>query len=112
MTSEKNVDTASADKQRTASAIWLGIFLIGLGVLLYTGWWWPGIMVILGLAGCAALVFRGHTAKGIGTLAFFWGIALIAIIVQQVEVPWAIVGPLVLIGIGVVVLVKVFYLRE
>ena len=112
MTSETNVDTASADKQRTASAIWLGIFLIGLGVLLFTGWWWPGIMVVLGLAGCAALVFRGQTAKGIGTLALFWGIAIIAIIVQEVDVPWGIVAPLILVGIGVIVLVKAFYLRE
>ena len=112
MTSESNVDAASADKQRTASAIWLGIFLIGLGVLLFTGWWWPGIMVVLGLAGFAALIFRGQTAKAIGTLALFWGIAAIAIIVQEIDVPWAIVGPLVLIGIGVIVLVKAFFLRD
>ena len=113
MTTETDTtDAANGDKQRTASAIWLGIFLVGLGVLLYTGWWWPGIMVILGLAGCAALIFRGQTAKAIGTLALFWGIAIIAIIVQEMEVPWAIVGPLVLIGIGVIVLVKAFFLRE
>jgi hypothetical protein len=112
MTNEMDTTNgANGDTQRTASGLWLGIFLIGLGILLFTGWWWPGIMVVLGLAGCAALVFRGQTAKGIGTLAFFWGIALIAIIVQKVEVPWAIVGPLVLIGIGVIVLVRAFFLR-
>ena len=112
MTTETTTDTASADRQRKASAIWLGIFLIGLAVLIYTGWWWPGIMVILGLAGCAALIFRGKTWEGIGTLALFWGIAAIAIIVQETEVPWAIVGPLVLIGIGVIVLVKAFFLSD
>ena len=113
MTTETNTtNAANGDKQRTASAIWLGIFLIGLGVLLFTGWWWPGIMIVLGLAGCAALFFRGQTARGIGTLVLFWGIALIATIVQKVDVPWAIVGPLVLIGIGVIVLVKAFFLRD
>ena len=113
MTNE--VDTANVangDKQRTASAVWLGIFLIGLGVLLFTGWWWPGIMVVLGLAGFAAMIFRGQTAKAIGTLALFWGIAVVAIIVQEVEVPWAIVGPLVLIGIGAIIIVKAFFLRD
>ena len=114
MTTETATDTATADKQRKASAIWLGIFLIGLAVLIYTGWWWPGIMVILGLAGCAALIFRGKTLEGIGTLAFFWGIAAVVIIVQETgaEIPWTLVAPLVLIGIGVIVLVKAFYLRD
>ena len=113
MTNEMDTtNAANGDKQRTASAIWLGIFLIGLGVLIFTGWWWPGIMVILGLAGFAALIFRGQTAKAIGTLVLFWGIAAIAIIVQETDVPWAIVGPLVLIGIGVIVLVKTFFLRD
>jgi len=113
MTTESDTTrAANGDKQRTASAIWLGIFLVGLGVLLFTGWWWPGIMVVLGLAGCAALVFRGQTARAIGTLALFWGIAIVAIIVQKVDVPWAIVGPLVLIGIGVIILVKAFFLRD
>jgi hypothetical protein len=112
MTTETNTtNAANGDKRRTASAIWAGIFLIGLGVLLFTGWWWPGIMIVLGLAGCASFVFRGQTARGIGALALFWGIALIAIILQKVDVPWGIVGPLVLIGIGVIVLVKAFYLR-
>jgi hypothetical protein len=113
MTNEiDTTNAANGDQQRTSSAIWLGIFLIGLGVLLFTGWWWPGIMVVLGLAGCAALVFRGQIAKGIGTLALFWGIALVAIIVQEINVPWGIVAPLVLIGIGVIVLVKAFFLRD
>jgi len=100
------------DKKKQASGISLGIFLIGLGILLFTGWWWPGIMVVLGLSGGAELIFRGQTAKGIGTLAFFWGIALIAIIVQAANVPWSIVGPLILIGIGVIILVRIFFLRE
>ena len=48
------------DKQRTASGISGGIFLISLGVLLLTGWWWPGIMVAIGLSAGAELIFRGQ----------------------------------------------------
>jgi len=36
----------------------------------------------------------------------------IAIIVQAANVPWSIVGPLILIGIGVIILVRIFFLRE
>jgi hypothetical protein len=39
------------DKRKRASSISGGIFLIGLGVLFLTGWWWPGILVVIGLSG-------------------------------------------------------------
>ena len=112
MTTETYSKEVDKEKKRMASAISGGIFLISLGVLLYTGWWWPGIMFAIGLSGGAELVFRGKTARGIGTLVFFCAIPIAIWIVQKVEIPWSLVGPLVLIGIGVIVLVKAFYLRE
>jgi len=99
-------------RQRKASGISGGIFLISLGILIITGWWWPGIMIAIGLAGCAELVFRGKTARGIGTLIFFCAIPVVVWIIQAASIPWALVGPMVLIGIGVIVLVKAFYLRK
>jgi len=100
------------DRQRTASRISGGIFLISLGVLIITGWWWPGIMIALGLSGGAELVFRGQIAKGIGTLAFFCAIPIVVWVIQATEIPWGLVGPMILIGIGVIALVKAFFLRE
>ncbi len=112
MTTETTTTTVDAGKRRKASAISAGLFLISLGILIWTGWWWPGIMVAIGLSAGAEQIFRGQTARGVGTLGFFWGIAVIVIIVQETEVPWTIVGPLALIGIGVIVLVKAFFLRD
>jgi hypothetical protein len=112
MTTEATAETVDTSRRRKASAISGGLFLISLGLLIWTGWWWPGIMVAIGLAGGAEQIFRGQTARGIGTLLFFWGIALVVIIVQTTAVPWSIVGPLILVGIGVIILVKAFYLRE
>jgi hypothetical protein len=76
------------DKKRKASAISGGIFLISLGVLLATGWWWPGIMIAI----CA--------------------IPIVVAIIQATQIPWTVVIALVLVGIGVITLVKAFYLRE
>jgi len=112
MATETYSQGVSKERQRRASAISGGIFLISLGVLLYTGWWWPGIMFAIGLAGGAELAFRGKTLRGIGTLAFFCAIPVAIWIIQEAEIPWTLVGPLVLIGIGVIALVKAFYLRE
>jgi hypothetical protein len=100
------------DKQRQASGISGGIFLISLGILIITGWWWPGIMIALGLSGGAELIFRGQIAKGIGTLAFFCAIPIVVWIIQATSVPWALVGPMILIGIGIIFLVKALFLRE
>jgi hypothetical protein len=100
------------DKRKRASAISGGIFLIGLGVLIFTGWWWPGILIVIGISGCAELVFRGRVAQGIGTLAFFLAIPLVLWIIQASRIPWRLAGPMVLIGLGVIVLVKALYLRE
>ena len=103
------MDKTKKDRARGISG---GIFLISLGVLLFTGWWWPGIMFAIGLAAGAELVFRGKTVRGVGTLAFFCAIPIAVWIIQEVAIPWSLVGPVVLIGIGVIALVKAFYLRE
>jgi hypothetical protein len=112
MTTETYPKEVDKDKKRMASAISGGIFLISLGVLLYTGWWWPGIMFAIGLAGGAELVFRSRTAQGIGTLAFFCAIPIVVWIIQKAEIPWTLVGPMILIGIGVIVLVRAVFLGK
>ena len=112
MTTETYLKDMDKEKKRRASAISGGIFLISLGVLLYTGWWWPGIMFAIGLSGGAELIFRGQTVRGISTLAFFCAIPIAIWIIQETDIPWSLVGPIVLIGLGIIALVKSFYLRE
>jgi len=100
------------DKKKQASGISGGIFLIGLGVLLFTGWWWPGIMLVIGLSAGAEQIFRGKITSGIGTIAFFSAFPIIWAIVQSTDVSWAIIGPFILIALGVIILVKAFFLKD
>ena len=93
--------------ERTRNGITGGLLLIGIGILLLTGWWWPGIMVVLGIAVGAGLVLRGRYLLGAIIAALFFAVPLLA----EANIPWAIYGPMILIGIGAVVLVKAFYLR-
>jgi len=44
----------SPQVQAAQSAIWL----IGLGVLFLTGWWWPGILIVIGLSMVAGALLR------------------------------------------------------
>ena len=112
MTAESGVSVVGKDRKKRGSAISGGIFLISLGVLIITDWWWPGIMFALGLSGGAELIFRGKIWRGIGTIAFFSAIPLVVWIVEETDIPWGLVGPFILIGLGVITLVKVFYLKD
>jgi len=100
------------DKKRRASGLSGGIFLIGLGVLLMTNWWWPGIMLVIGLSGGAELIFRGQIARGIGTIVFFSAFPIIWAITQATDISWAVVGAFILIALGSITLVKAFYLKD
>jgi hypothetical protein len=93
MTTEENVTTVDKTKQRQASAVSGGIFLIGLGILVFTGWWWPGIMFVIGLSAGGELIFRGKLWRGIGTILFFSAIPIVVWIIQETSIPWTIVGP-------------------
>ena len=112
MSSEVYKEEESKDKKRMAGSISGGIFLISLGVLLVTGWWWPGIMVAIGLSSGAALIFRGKTWQGIGTLAFFCGIAVVVELMRTTDISWVVVAAFILIGMGVITLVKTLFFRQ
>ena len=112
MTEELQTTTDDQERQRMAGAISGGIFMISLGVLLFTGWWWPGIMVALGLSSGAALIFRGRIWQGIVSLLFFIGIAIAVELGRSTNLSGVVIGAFILIGIGVIILVKVLFFRE
>lgn len=45
--------------QRDPQQIGGGIFLIGLALLFLTGWWWPGIMFVIGASMLARTIAEG-----------------------------------------------------
>lgn len=83
-------------KRMHTSSVSGGIFLIGLGVLVITGWWWPGILLVIGLASSAGLILRGKYISALVTFACFAAIPLFV----SADIPWHIVGPFILIAMG------------
>lgn len=75
-----------------------GIFLIGLGILALTGWWWPGIMVVVGLSLAIKQTAKGRPVRGLGLLALM--VAIPVLTYSGLLVSWSILGPLVLIALG------------
>jgi hypothetical protein len=95
-------------RERVGSGITGGLFLIGIGVIWLADWWWPGIMVVLGIAIGSGLVFRRRYVPGVVVMAIFFSIPLLT----EARIPWSLFAPMVLIGVGVIVLAKAFLLKE
>ncbi|MEB2334486.1 MAG: hypothetical protein OZ914_09270 [Anaerolineaceae bacterium] len=86
----------------TKSGIAGGIFLIGLGVVIVTGSWWPGMLLVIGLAVTAERVFHKEYMQALLGLAICSAIAVISIS----NIPWRIYGPFILISLGIVTLAQ------
>jgi hypothetical protein len=77
-----------------------GLFLIGLALLFFTGYWWPGIMFVIGVAMLGRTYAEGKplTSNG-GALVVIAIGALFALgdVFSVVSINW---WPLLLIGLG------------
>jgi len=89
------------DKEEEHNGVTGGLLLIGLGILIYTNWWWPGIMIVLGISISAGLAFRGRFVSALVMLIIFLGIPVLA---EIRGLPWNMAAPAVLIILGLLIL--------
>lgn len=88
-------------RHRDRSGVAGGLILIGVGVLLVTGWWWPGIMVVIGVAMAAERLVSGRVRDALVVLGIFLAIPVGISLMNSIDIPWVWVMALVLIGFGV-----------
>jgi len=91
---------ARAERRSERTGLAGALILIGIGILMITGWWWPGIMVVLGVAFAAERLVAGRVVDAVVVLAIFLGIPVAISLMTSIDIPWAWVVGLVLIGIG------------
>lgn len=90
----------------------IGLLLVGIGLVALTGWWWPGIPVLLGTAGSMWFWLRGDRAAAFWIAVVFVLVPLaiyamvIAIAILRVLVPLA------LIAIGIWIMYGIISRRE
>lgn len=77
-----------------------GVWLIGLAVLFMTGWWWPGILVLVGLSS----LFSGlaHAPDANGRLAALQGAAWMLGLAVIAAFGWWWPGILILVGLSAI----------
>lgn len=101
--------TTKTSTDRKASGVSFGIFLICIGVLLFTKWWWPGIIMALSLPAGAEMIFRGKTGAGIGVIVAFAALTAGVVAIREMDISGTAIGAMVLITLGGITLVKVFF---
>lgn len=82
------------------SPIFAGVMLIGLGILVFTGWWWPGIMLVIGTALGVDKFLQGQVKEAVGVFLLFLAIPTVVFIFNSNIIPWTVFAPILLIGIG------------
>ena len=61
--------------RRASPAPVVGVFLIGLGLLMLTHWWWPGLLVLAGAVSVAAAMVRGRARDARQLALWLFGLA-------------------------------------
>jgi len=89
--------------EKRSSEILGGTFLIGLAILFLTGWWWPGIMYVIGIALIARTVSEGRnwTDERAGLISIGIGVFFTALRLLSVVINW---WPLILVVLGLYLL--------
>jgi hypothetical protein len=54
-----------------------GVFLLGLGLLFMSGWWWPGILFVIGASSLAQTVESGRRWQAAQGTLWMFGLGLL-----------------------------------
>ena len=94
-------------KQEKASQVGTGVFFVGLGLLFFTGWWWPGIMFVIAASMIAGTMAAGESWTSATGALWLIGIGVVfgipGLIGDIAGAFWQIF-PLILIGMGLFML--------
>ncbi|KAF3362808.1 Uncharacterized protein PHSC3_000667 [Chlamydiales bacterium STE3] len=95
-------------EKRKADALANGIFLVGLGILFYTGFWWPGILLVL----FANLAIRQYFTHRIFDLMVTSVILLGLFLLSFFSLSWDVLMPVLFIFGGLYIILKEYFYAE
>lgn len=87
-----------------ADSVFGGALSIGVGIVWWQAWWWPGLLTVLGIASGLAALIRGSYVLAAILLFCFAVVPQVYYHWPEFEVPWASFGPVLLIGLGAITL--------
>lgn len=94
--------------KRKRNAISNGLFLASLGVLFYTNFWWPGILLSIWVALAARQFLSGRTFDLIITTIILVGIFLVSFL----RITWDILMPVLFVLGGLYIIFREYFSEE
>ncbi len=91
--------------KKKAHAISNGIFLISLGILIFTNAWWPGILIALWATLASRQYLTGRVYQAIITSIILIGL----FVVSLVKFDYAIIAPVLLVVGGIFLIVREYF---
>lgn len=89
-----------------------GVFLVGLGIIAFFDYWWPGIMFVIAASTLVRALIDGRLADNIISIAVLTAIGLAGLWQKLHFHPGFSIWPIVVIAIGLGFLVRAFWKRE
>lgn len=94
--------------KRKSDAIANGAFLIGLGILLFTNAWWPGILLVLWIS----LFFRQYLTGRVYD-AFISTVILVGLfLVSFIKINWSVIIPVLFVIGGIYLIFREYFYAE
>lgn len=94
--------------KRKITALSNGAFLVGIAVLIYTGAWWPGILLVL----WATLAIRQYCSGRKFDLLITSGILLGLTLITWLKITWNILMPVLFLLGGIYVIFREYFFTE
>ena len=95
---------ASRKKSATIS---FAVFLVILAIITLSDYWWPGIMLLIGIPLAIKQFFNGRKHDMIVTLFVFLGV----FVTIQFQIPWKYLLPVIFTVGGIYILFKEFFIE-
>ncbi|MBS4167173.1 MULTISPECIES: hypothetical protein [unclassified Neochlamydia] len=94
--------------KKKADAISNGAFLVGLGILLYTHDWWPGILLVLWIAVLLRQYLTGRVYDTIVSTIILLGLFLVSFI----KINWSVIIPILFVIGGTYLIFREYFYAD
>ncbi len=94
--------------RKKAAAISFAVFLIILAIITLTDYWWPGIMLLIGIPLAIKQFFSGRKYDMAITLFVFLGV----FVTVQFQIPWKYLLPVLFTVGGIYILFRELFIKS